>query len=163
MAKNTLTEKQAAFCKQVALGKSGSEAYRLAFKSSSAGTCKVNGSRLLKQPLIAAKIKELQKRNSIIADKAQAKVAEGVVVEFEVASVAERMHILTQIARGQIPLFKPMVCDGVIEQIEVVPDWMDRKNAITELNKMTGDYAPAKTEMNITGIPDVIYPGESED
>lgn len=63
-----------------------------------------------------------------------------------ILSKNERMLILTQIALGQIPLQKPIVCAGVIQQIETVPNWMDRRNAIAELNKMDGSYAPIKQE-----------------
>ena len=67
----------------------------------------------------------------------------------KILTVIERMEILTEIARGGIPLMKPMVCNGIIENVPVVPDWMDRKNAIAELNKMEGEYAPTKTEGKI--------------
>lgn len=63
----------------------------------------------------------------------------------------ERMEILTSIAKGEIPLTKPMVCDGVIQEVLVVPNWMDRKNAISELNKMDGSYAPTKSEVDLKG------------
>lgn len=62
----------------------------------------------------------------------------------QIADVLERKEILTKIARGQIPLLKHVVVDRAIEYIEVVPDYMDRKAAIAELNKMEGDYAPTK-------------------
>ena len=63
---------------------------------------------------------------------------------------AERMEIPTKIARGNIKLGKPMVVDKVIQVIEVVPDYMDRKNAIAELNKMDGNYAAAKADITTT-------------
>ena len=62
----------------------------------------------------------------------------------QIADVLERKEILTQIMRGDIPLTKPMVVNGAVEMIPVVPDWTDRRNAISELNKMEGDYAPTK-------------------
>lgn len=62
----------------------------------------------------------------------------------EIANATERKVILTKIARGQIPLRKHVVVDKFIEYIDVVPDYMDRKAAIAELNKMEGDYAPTK-------------------
>ena len=62
----------------------------------------------------------------------------------QIADVLERKEILTQIARGQIRLRKAIPVNGELEYTEVVPDWMDRKNAIAELNKMEGDYAPTK-------------------
>lgn len=58
----------------------------------------------------------------------------------------ERMQILSQIARGEIPLTKPMVVDKMIQEVDVLPDWMDRRNAIAELNKMDGSYAATKIE-----------------
>ena len=62
----------------------------------------------------------------------------------EILSIEERKEILSQIALGGLPLRKAMVVGGEIKEIDVVPDWMDRKNAIAELNKMDGSYAPTK-------------------
>lgn len=62
----------------------------------------------------------------------------------------ERQEILSQIAKGEIPLSKPVGTGKDLQMIEFVPDWMDRRNAIAELNKMDGDYAPAKTEVLLT-------------
>lgn len=64
-----------------------------------------------------------------------------------ILSKIERQKILTDIALGNIPLTKHIVCDGIIQEVEVVPSWGDRKAAIAELNKMDGDYAPTKTEV----------------
>src|SRR3990172_2415211 len=57
-----------------------------------------------------------------------------------ILSRLERQKILTQIALGEIPLVKHIVCDKMIEQVEIVPNWSDRKNAIDILNKMDGSY-----------------------
>lgn len=65
----------------------------------------------------------------------------------------ERMEILTQIAKGEIPLVKHIVCDGVIQEVEIVPAWADRKAAIAELNKMDGEYAPIKKDITSGGEP----------
>jgi hypothetical protein len=65
-------------------------------------------------------------------------------LKMDIMTAQERKVVLSQIARGQIPLTKPMVVDGMVEMVPVVPDWMDRRNAIAELNKMEGDYAPTK-------------------
>lgn len=64
--------------------------------------------------------------------------------KIEIMDSVERKEILTQIARGEIKLKKLIVVDKGIEEREVVPDWMDRKNAINELNKMDGEHAPTK-------------------
>jgi hypothetical protein len=73
-----------------------------------------------------------------------------------IADVRERKEVLTKILRGEIPLRKPIVVNFCIEYIEVLPDWMDRKAAIAELNKMEGDYAPTKVEETITFAKPVI-------
>ena len=65
----------------------------------------------------------------------------------------ERQEILTQIAKGEIPLVKHIVCDGVIQEVDVVPAWADRRAAIAELNKMEGDYAPIKKDITSGGEP----------
>lgn len=67
-------------------------------------------------------------------------------VKMAILTKEQRMEILTSIAKGEIPLTKPMIVDGVIQEVPVVPNWMDRKSAIAELNKMDGSYAPIKTE-----------------
>lgn len=150
MAKHTLTEKQLAFCNQVSLGKSGAEAYQIAFKCKASGTSKVNASKLLKMPLIQAEVSRLQQINRDIVKEANRKVVKG-IGEAAIIDRARRMHILSQIAEGAIPLNKPMVVGKEIQLIEVVPDYMDRKNAIAELNKMDGEYATEKTEVKIEG------------
>lgn len=63
----------------------------------------------------------------------------------------ERMQILTDIATGGIPLVKHIVCDGVIQEREVVPSWRDRRDAVAELNKMEGAYAPVRKDITTNG------------
>lgn len=70
-----------------------------------------------------------------------------------ILSKHERMEILTQIAKGEIPLVKHIVCEGVIQEVKVVPAWADRKAAIAELNKMDGEYAPIKKDITSGGEP----------
>lgn len=71
--------------------------------------------------------------------------------KLKIMTIAERIDILSKIADGEIPLQKAMVCNGKIELIDVVPDWSDRRNAIAELNKMDGSYAPTKTDLTSKG------------
>lgn len=68
-----------------------------------------------------------------------------------ILSKHERQEILTQIAKGEIPLVKHIVCDGVLRYEEVIPSWADRRAAIAELNKMDGDYAPVKKDITSGG------------
>ena len=87
-----------------------------------------------------------------LAEQDVAKTIE--VRKIDIMSAIERKEILTQIARGEIPLKKALVIDKNIEFIEVVPDYTDRKNAIAELNKMDGSYAPTKqANTNPDGTP----------
>jgi hypothetical protein len=75
------------------------------------------------------------------------------LVKKAILSKHERMEILTQIARGEIPLTKHIVADGMIQEREVVPSWKDRRDAVAELNKMEGDYAPIKKDITSGGEP----------
>ena len=70
-----------------------------------------------------------------------------------ILSKHERQEILTQIAKGEITLVKHIVCDGVIQEVDVVPAWADRRASIAELNKMEGDYAPVKKDITSGGEP----------
>jgi hypothetical protein len=64
----------------------------------------------------------------------------------------ERMEILTQIARADIKLLKEIPGPlGTTFEINVVPDYNERKAAIAELNKMDGDYAPIKNDLTSKG------------
>lgn len=76
----------------------------------------------------------------------------------KILSALERQEILSQIARGEIPLSKPMVVDRKVKNIPVVPDYMDRKNAINELNKMDGSHTPVKVAQTTTKGEDVLQP-----
>jgi hypothetical protein len=63
----------------------------------------------------------------------------------------ERQEILSKIADGKLEMVKHIVCDGVIQEVYVVPAWADRKAAISELNKMDGEYAPVKKDVTSNG------------
>ncbi len=63
-----------------------------------------------------------------------------------ILSKIERQKILTQIALGEIPLTKHIVVNRMIEEVEIVPNWSDRKNAIDLLNKMDGAYLKEEPE-----------------
>jgi hypothetical protein len=56
----------------------------------------------------------------------------------------QRMEILSNMALGQMQVLKPMSVAGEVVEVFVRPDYNDRKNAIAELNKMDGSYAPIK-------------------
>lgn len=104
--------------------------------------------------LEAAKI-ELQDEHKAFQAKVEVEVAKEVEVrKLDIMDAMERKSILTQTARGELPLQKAIVVDKEIVYIDVVPDWADRRAAITELNKMEGDYAPIKqANVNPDGTP----------
>lgn len=106
--------------------------------------------------VIDRRLNEAKKQLQAEIKQIEAGTQEGVQKEIEarkekILTVVERMEILSSIARGEIPLTKPIVVDKSIELIKVVPDWMDRKSAIAELNKMQGEYAPAKIDHTTKG------------
>lgn len=150
-----LTSKQLLFCKQIANGKNATEAYQLAFKTKNKATCKSNGSKLLKQPAIAEKIKALQAESAGIIAKANNIAAEK-LAEGEIADKIERQKVLTQIMRGDTKVrADKFFYDGktgsvVSQEVEELPDHAARIKAIAELNKMDGSYPPNKTQLEVT-------------
>lgn len=94
-------------------------------------------------------LKERQTKGKEAADRVYIKAHEDSAIE-AVMSAQERKEVLTRIARGEIMLVKHIVADSIIEEREILPDWMDRKNAIAELNKMDGSYAVQKIETALT-------------
>jgi len=104
--------------------------------------------RLLKKAQVEHKEKQQAIKEAVTVVEVEGAVE---AAKRDIMTSLERKEILTKIARGQIPLLKPMVCDGAIELVEVAPDWMDRKNAIAELNKMEGDYTPINIDVKTNG------------
>jgi len=161
MAKDQISKPNLEFIRLVANGSSQTEAYSLSYpnKNLTKGTIKTEGSKLAKK--YAQEIVKAKELNKSIVDQVNkdtiSKVAKGSII-----SSVERMEILTKIAKGEIPLKKHMVCDGVIEEVEVVPDWMDRKNAIAELNKMDGAYAATKTDVTLKDESTFYLPKEDD-
>lgn len=66
-----------------------------------------------------------------------------------IISKEQRMEILSNMALGQMQVLKPMAVAGEILEVLVRPDYNDRKNAISELNKMDGSYAATKQDITI--------------
>lgn len=147
----SLSKERNRFCELIILGHTGTEAYQIAFNNKNVNASAAGASKLLKQSVIANHITELQ---NLLKQK-QGERIDAIVEDTTgdtIMKAVERMQILTQIARGEIPLQKAMVVDKMVEYIEVVPDWMDRKNAIAELNKMDGSYAAEKKDIKVTKV-----------
>jgi len=63
----------------------------------------------------------------------------------------ERIEILSQIARGDISYKMEVVTKIGIQKIKAWPSFSDRKGAVSEINKMEGDYAPIKKDITSGG------------
>lgn len=68
----------------------------------------------------------------------------------DILTADERKELLTKIARGDIKFKQPFVQNGKIVEYPAEPGAGDRIKAISELNKMGGDYAPTKIDLKDT-------------
>lgn len=136
------------FCENVADGASYKMAYLnsvanqgSAKKPSSDKTCEQNGSKLAKQ--YASYIQELKEKIGTAIDKAhETSVLNGTYDN--IMSKAERMHRLTEIAKGNVIVRRTMPGKDADIQVEIEPDHMSMIKAMAELNKMDGSYSPTK-------------------
>jgi hypothetical protein len=97
-------------------------------------------------------------RQSRIKEKL-AKVDEDAAIEARKKAIMtsdERKELLTSIANGTLRIKKPFVIAGKIMEYPAEPDHTDRKNAIAELNKMEGDYAPTKIKATVTSSVPIL-------
>lgn len=104
---------------------------------------------------------ELNRRAAAVMAKAEALEAEEYAGR-NIATKAEIMQILSEIARGELK-GKKTVYDSLLGcgvEIDTTPDFLDRRGAAAELNKMQGNYAPVQKEIkkettvtkHVTGI-----------
>ena len=79
--------------------------------------------------------------------------------KMKILSSLERQEILTKIALGELEVEQLLVAKDGIKKVKVKPTHADIKSAVAELNKMGGDYAPAKQNITINkiGIDADIY------
>ena len=75
--------------------------------------------------------------------------------QYRVLSVAERLDILSRIALGELKIKQYIFGGAEVGNIEVdvEPNYLDRRGAIAELNKMFGDYAPERRDITSGGKP----------
>jgi len=89
-------------------------------------------------------IKAINERSGVIvADEANKRA-------LKTLSVAERIDILAKIATGELTISKEIATNEGVISIQEEPSFNDRKGAIAELNKMAGDYAATKQEVEIS-------------
>lgn len=129
------------FVQLIVQGLTQVEAYRTSIgdKNTSLSTAEAKASNLVKKYATLIQ-QERDKLNEAVSIKVIDKLSNLEVKK--VLSVIERKHILSEIATGEVKIKKFIVCDGIIEERDAVPDSTDRKNAIAEFNKMEGAYTP---------------------
>jgi hypothetical protein len=154
--KYNLTAQQLDFCNHISMGKNPTEAYSMAYKlPKPRSTCTNAGSRLMKHPEVIARVAELNNLNSCISVAANQQALKD-VVKYNIASRAECMDILTQIARGELKIEKLVSNKGVPVYKEVTPNYDERRGAIMELNRMrgytNGDDADFTTITNVMNV-----------
>jgi hypothetical protein len=157
-----VSEKHKAFIRNVVNGMHQKEAYRVSVgkKGVSSRTCEVKSSELVRK--YANEIAEGQRLNREIAEKANEKNLEK-IIERKIMSAARRMEILTQIAEGELEKKETFMLNGApVEKIST-PDFSDRRNAISELNKMDGSYAANKTDITVKDAVSFYLPKEDGD
>ncbi len=144
------SHKHIEFIRLVANGTNQSEAYRATVGNPKAtiSACKAKASQLAKKyaNLIAEQRDNLKK---VVEEAQKDKVAE--IAQMNILTSAQRMEILSNIAQGKLKVKKPFVIGGKVLEYPSEPDHTDIKNAIAELNKMQGDYAPTKQDITTKG------------
>jgi hypothetical protein len=150
-----LPSKHSEFIRLIVNGETQSNAYKLSIgkKGVSKQVSEVKGSQLAKKysNLIAEQRDNLKK---VVEEAQKDKVAE--IAQMNILTSAQRMEILSNIAQGKLKVKKPFVIGGKVLEYPSEPDHTDIKNAIAELNKMQGDYAPTKINQENTGIIRVV-------
>ena len=145
----SISPKHTKFIELVANGISQDKAYIEAIAQK-----KVNGNTARSKGSILAKkyAKEIIEHRQLVRDAINNATSTAIteMAEKNILSTAERMEMLSKIAKGEVKIKKPFVIAGKIMEYPSEPDHNDRTKAIAELNKMDGSYAPAKTETTIT-------------
>jgi hypothetical protein len=150
-----LPAKHIEFIRYIVNGESQTNAYNLTYpnKNLTKGTLKVEASKLCKKyaDLIA---QERKKLSDIVEQANQSKVAE--IAEMDIMSKAEILQLLSKMARGEIKIKQPFVVNGKIMEYPAELSAIERRGVIAEINKMVGNYAPAKSEVENKGAIRVI-------
>lgn len=149
------------FIRLIADGKAQGEAYQLsvANKKLSPSVAHVQGCKLAKK--YATEIKSERNRIAKMIEASKDSAA----TEIEANSImnkAERMKLLSDIARGNISVEQAISTKDGIDVVEAKPSFAERRAAIAELNKMDGSYSPTKQEITISEVPHIITPGDEQ-
>ena len=77
-------------------------------------------------------------------------VKEADALKSKILTSLERQAILSDMAKGELETEVLLVTKDGIKKAKAKPTHAERRAAIAELNKMDGDYAPTKQEVNIS-------------
>lgn len=145
-----ISSKHSEFIMLVAGGTNQSEAYVLTNpnKNLTKGTIKVESSKLAKKYALLIN-EERERLRKVVEAANDSKVSE--IAQMNIMGKAERMELLTKMAKGELKIKTPFVIAGKIMEYPAEPTASDRRAAIAELNKMAGDYAPAKQDITTNG------------
>jgi len=146
----SISPKHTKFIELVANGISQDKAYIEAIAQK-----KVNGNTARSKGSILAKryAKEIQEHKQLVKQAINNATSTAIteMAEMNILSTAERMEMLSKIAKGEVKIKKPFVIAGKIMEYPSEPDHNDRTKAIAELNKMDGSYAATKTDLTTNG------------
>jgi hypothetical protein len=112
--------------------------------------------RLSKNVYVQAAIKERSQKIEAIATQKAAEELSGKIVANTLTAMRKR-EILQQIAEGSLevtvrkPVFDKESGKWVTVPVKEMPDHSTRMRAIDLDNKMAGDYAPEKKDLNLNG------------
>ena len=144
-----LPSKHIEFVQLVAKGVQQEEAYRLTIgnKDTTSGSARAQGSKLAKKYALLIN-EERERLRKVVEAANDSKVSE--IAQMNIMGKAERMELLTKMAKGELKIKTPFVIAGKIMEYPAEPTASDRRAAIAELNKMAGDYAPSQLNTTIT-------------
>jgi hypothetical protein len=145
----SLSPKHIEFINLVASGTSQTDAYKVTCgnKAVTSNVAKVKGSQLAKKYAVLIN-EERERLRKVVEAANDSKVSE--IAKMNIMGKAERMELLTKMAKGELKIKTPFVIAGKIMEYPAEPTASDRRAAIAELNKMGGDYAPAQLNTTIT-------------
>ena len=136
-----LTAKQEKFIQNIVKGMSQREAYKDAYDTSnmSEGAIDVEASRLMQNPKVALRQKELV----------------DAIAKLSIMSAQERLEYLTEVVKGIQCEKVVQIIEGEAVEVDVPTSIKNRLSAIDLMNKMQGEYvqkieADVNSEVTIT-------------
>jgi len=144
----SISPKHTKFIELVANGINQDKAYADAIAK---GKISGNAARSKGSTLAKRYAKEIQEHKQLVKQAINNATSTAIteMAEKNILSTAERMEMLSKIAKGQIKIKKPFVISGKIMEYPSEPDHNDRTKAIAELNKMDGSYAATSTNITV--------------